>query len=142
MNRDWMFGIGMAGAVALYPNLIAAALFLNGLNDLGSKCWLVFFFTVGPALLGSVLFGVRTKRPRDFAPQPLSRCGKLLFDLAISGLFATAYLLAIVGLGDDQQGKAKLGWDRARRVVAAVVTTAVIRSRAECNQFIKSLSDN
>lgn len=105
MNRDWMFGMAMTVAVALYLNLIAAALFLNGLNDLGSKCWLIFFSTVGPALRGPVVFGVRTKRHRDSAPQPLSRGGKLLFGLAISGLFATAHFLAIVGPGNDQQGK-------------------------------------
>jgi hypothetical protein len=104
MNRDWMFGVARAGALALYPNVIAAALFLNGLNDLGSKCWLIFFSTVGPALLGPGLFGVRTKRPRDSAPQRLAPGGKWLFGLAISGLFAAAYFLAIVGLGDDQQG--------------------------------------
>ena len=104
MNRDWMFGVAMAGAVALYPNLIQAALYFSGLNDLGSKCWLIFFSTAGPALLAPALFGLRTKWHRDCAPQRFVQRGRLLFGLAISGLFAAAYFLAVVGFGDDLQG--------------------------------------
>jgi hypothetical protein len=67
MNRDWMFGVAMALAVALYPNLIEAALYPCHLQDAGAKCWLIFFSTAGPALVAPVVFGIRTTRTGDLA---------------------------------------------------------------------------
>jgi len=99
MNRDWMFGVAMALAVALYPNLIEAAVYSYDLQDAGAKCWLIFFSTAGPALVAPVLFGIRTTRTGDLATPRRPHVARLLAGLAISGIFAAGYFLAVLGFG-------------------------------------------
>lgn len=65
--KDWVFGLTMAAAVALYRNLIDAVLYYGGADRSDAKSWLIFFATAGPAVLGPILFGVRPSRERTVA---------------------------------------------------------------------------
>ena len=100
MTRDWMFGVSMAVAVAVYPNLIDAVLYLSGLDDIGSKSWLIFFATAGPALTAPVMFGVRTDSAGE-SGQALPSVAGFLCALAISGVVAASYFFAVVGFGNQ-----------------------------------------
>lgn len=89
----------MAAAVAVYPNLIDAV-FYDGRADRGdSKSWLVFFATVGPAVVGPIVFGVRSGVRA--AGREVFSIGGMLAALAASGLLATSYFFSVIGLGDQ-----------------------------------------